>query len=325
MGSYDGMSYEELVAAFKSIDIAPVRASAGSWNQANGKTADLGTLLSKRLSALMHDWKGSAAGAFSEYMDDIHKFCAKLAADEAEMSSGMAEMAADGASYKAKAEALLNPPPKNAKEKEKVRKELAKLLGELGGKYRGSDKKYFRTPTKAPASLPKDDDFVQDEPLDVVDTYEGTPDPFQDTGPPPGTTPLPSNPTEPVPYVPVLDGSGDDGIGVGGTGLASAAPAALGATGGLGGLGGLGTTGAAYTPGMAATGLSSAIGPGMAMSPANAPARTGSGLFGGSGAGHRGRPMDEEEDDGNRTWLTEDEMVWGNAEGTPAPVVDRRS
>ncbi|GIG65100.1 WXG100 family type VII secretion target [Phytomonospora endophytica] len=314
MGSYDGMSYEELVAAFKSIDIAPVRASAGSWNQANGKTADLGSLLAKRLSALMHDWKGAAAGAFSEYMDDIHKFCAKLAADEAEMSAGMAELAADGASYKAKAEALLNPPPKNAKEKEKVRKELAKLLGELGGKYRGSEKSYFRTPTKAPASLPKDDDFVQDEPLDVVDTYEGTPDPFQETGPPPGTTPLPPSPTEPVPYVPVLEGGGS-----GETGLASAAPAALATPGGLGAGGAPG-----YSPGMSATGLSSAIGPGMAISPSTTPTRTGSGLFGGSGAAHRGRPVEDEEDEGNRTWLTEDEMVWGNAEGTPAPVVDRR-
>jgi len=315
MGSYDGMSYEELVAAFQSIDTAPVRASSGSWNQANGKTADVGTLLAKRLSALMHDWKGAAAGAFNEYMDEIHKFCAKLAADEAEMSAGMAELAADGASYKAKAEALTNPPPKNAKEKEKVRKELAKLLGELGGKYRGSDKKYFRTPTKAPASLPKDDDFAQDAPLDVADTYEGTPDPFQDPGPPPTTNPLPSGPAEPVPYVPVLEGGGD-------TGLASAAtaPAALGSPGAAGS----GSPG--FAPGaMTGTGLSSAIGPGMAISPGSTAMRTGSGLFGGSGAAHRGHPHEEEEEEGNRTWLTEDEMVWGNAEGTPAPVVDRRA
>lgn len=316
MGSYDGMSYEELVAAFASIDPAPVRASSGSWNQANGKTADVGTLLTKRLSALMHDWKGAAAGAFSEYMDEIGEFCAKLAADEAEMSAGMAELAADGASYKAKAEALTNPPPKNAKEKEKVRKELAKLLGELGGRYRGSDKKYFRTPTKAPASLPTDDDFVQDAPLNVVDTYEGTPDPLQDAGPPPVSQQPPPTQTEPVPYVPVLEGGGD-------TGLASAAvgtaPAALGVSAG----GGAGSPG--FAPGaMTGTGLSSAIGPGMAMSPGGTAMRTGSGLFGGSGPAHRAHPHEEDEDEGNRTWLTEDEMVWGNAEGTPAPVVDRR-
>ncbi|MEV0650217.1 hypothetical protein AB0I28_33650 [Phytomonospora sp. NPDC050363] len=321
MGSYDAMSYDELVAAFASIDPAPVRASSGSWNQAQGKTGDVGTILAKRLAALAHDWKGSAAGAFGAYMDEIGEFCAKLAEDESEMGDGMAEMAADGASYKARAEALTNPPPKNAKEKEKVRKELAKLLGELGGRYQASASKYWKTPAKAPANLPGDDDHVEDAPIDVADPYEGVPPPLEDAGPPPESAPpLPPAPVAPVPYVPEIGyDNGNFETGLAGAAPAAPAPAPVGLGMGMGAGGAPG-----FSPGVAVTGLSSAVTPGRAPTPAATGAgRSGGGLFG--GAAPRQHAHEEDEPEGNRTWLTEDEMVWGGAEGTPAPVVDRRA
>ncbi|GLZ81791.1 hypothetical protein Afil01_65980 [Actinorhabdospora filicis] len=315
MGGYDGWSIEQLTGAIFSADPDEIDDSAGSWHSAQKRTEELGRLLAKKLEALMHDWKGLAAGEFDAYMKAIHTFCGSLSEDQGEMGDGMWKCATAAKQARDDATQALKLPQKTKEQKEIVRKKLVKILTGLATGYKGAASSSFKAPTKAPANLPTVED-PELEPQDVVTTLEPEPGKLDPGAPPYDPTPYDPVPSEPVPYVPQPGYDNGDTE----TGLASATPLGLGAaTGGPGG-----GFGPGFSPGGpgTATGLAAAGGPafgtfGGAPAPARGPAM-------GSGAAGRGHQHEDEEEQGNRTWLTEDEMVWGGAEGTPAAVVDQR-
>ncbi|WP_163512281.1 hypothetical protein [Fodinicola acaciae] len=138
------------------------------------------------------------------------------------------------------------------------------------------------------------------------------------TTPPPSTVGTPPVGTH-TPSGAGLAGGGVGALpatGLGGGGLASAGIG--GASAGAPGLAG-GTAGAGGAAGLFGTGSGQNLGVGGAR---GAKKGAGKGTRGGAGAGRRGEDDQPEE---YETWLTEDEMVWGNDTDAPPPVLGEKS
>ncbi|GAA4917962.1 PPE family protein [Stackebrandtia albiflava] len=327
MADYSGTDFDTLIRYVFCGRPGALDTTADEWRKVMESLAEVRTTLDDRLKALRPHWRGGDADAHGQAMTDLSGFAAELSEDAADVRRGAQRAAAALRTAQEAATPLREQveaetdPVKREKLKKRLQPQLAAIMQALADAYRDVMDTWWHDPAAAPDNLP-DDGAAEDPDFDA-------------------TLPVAEAPRDSRPVSPYSDGppswdgytgdagapqyTGGTGVTAPGGGLASAgsstatasAPAATaglaGATAGVGGQ--------PHTPppvaGLAGAGASGGWGP----AGAGAAARSGGdrsgrgGLFPATGGG---AAHDEEE--GDETWLTEDQVTWTATDAAPTVI-----
>lgn len=326
MGNYSGMSYEQLVAYIMSGDPAALSQAARDWKQATRSADEVHGILRPKAQVVKPSYRGADGSAYGERLDTLGGFAKQLNVDAQDAYEGMLNVATALQQAQRQAEPIIAMvEAATGKEKEKLKKlaakQLAAIMEQLAAAYQDTVDKKWHDPAPGPEGT---GDQAEDRSRLGWDPAPVGQDPT-------GVQPLPYS-TDPghgggvyQPYDPEDGLHGGGGLAGGAasaptlpTGPAAGAPVAAATTAGA-----IGAT-PSVPPVMG--GLAAAGGGAAAPSPApRAAGRTPGATAGKSGPIGAGLmppygPHGEDEDErGEHTWLTEDEIPW--TRDNSAPVV----
>ncbi len=352
IAKYDSYSHEQLYGFLNSGNPEQIDALAGEWKKILQGCHDVHQNLTGELTKLGGSWASGSGHEFQRRMGLVAAFADDLASNMANFHTTLTGLSGTLREAQKKNEhpeatddhdatvndafngaALAGPVGgvvgaymghnKDKAEKKAAKNRVVQLIAGLSGDYQGAAATWV-VPTEALSEMPGEDVHDSGVVAGSVDSGPGT-------SAAPASNPLARHENKDgrfdvhPPQVPGTELAGAVPAGVitadggSGTELAGAGGGPSGAAGFRGGLstGGAGSLGSglASAPGGAGVGLTG----GMVGAPASSasgsgPARTGRG----AGAGRRGG---EGESDEYTTWLTEDDMVWGDDDRAGPDVI----
>lgn len=321
MTNYSGMSYEQLVAYIRSGDPTALHQAAKDWKQAAQSADEVTGTLAPKAQLVKPSYRGTDGVAYGQNLDTLGGFAKQLNVDTQDAYEGMLNAANALQQAQQQAEPIIaKVEAATGKEKEKLKKaaakQLAAIMENLAAAYQDTVDKKWHDPAPGPTSAP--DTRTENQPWNATD-----PGDENTTDVPPSTPYHPAPGTDDYSYQPHYASDDFTGGGLAGTGPAGAptapagpigaAPRSAATTAGaisttppplMGGLAGAGAGGTGPTPNPKPA----------AKQPANRSGTVGPGLM---GMGH-GR-SDEDDEPGEHTWLTEDEIPW--TKDASAPIV----